>query len=263
MTQTVAIIGGGLSGSLLAIYLARQGLSVDLYERRSDLRRTNISVGRSINLAISVRGLHALEEVGLRDQVDDLMVPMYGRMVHDRHGELNEQPYGRSRAEHQNSISRGELNMLLLDAAESYANVRIHFQQRLSNIDFAQQQLHLYDEIEQREYKQDFSCVLATDGASSAVARSMQQQGFIQVDKQPQAHSYKELSIPVHLGEQLDRNYLHIWPRGDYMMIALPNCDGSFTCTLFLATQAPEGQASFAKLSDETQLRDFFSAAVC
>ncbi len=257
--MSVTIIGAGLAGTLLAITLARQGIHVDLYERRPDPRQVSGSAGRSINLAISIRGLHALAEVGLRDKVNDLLVPMYGRMVHSTTGQLDFHAYGKDRSEHQNSISRAMLNRLLLDAVSTYPSVQLHFSHTLLHVDFVKQQLYFYDNNQQQQHLREFNCVIGADGTSSALAQAMQQQGYINRDQQPLGHSYKELCIPPVADHLLQHHYLHIWPRQDYMLIALPNQDGSFTGTLFLATEAAAPTPSFASLTHTKHVTDFFT----
>lgn len=254
----VTVIGAGLVGSLLSIYLARRGFKVDVYERRPDMRTVNIRAGRSINLALSRRGLHALEEVGLKERIMQIALPMKGRMVHEVSGEQRLVPYGQGEAEVINAVSRGELNKIIMDEAEKQDGVTLHFQQRCTNVDLAQGRLTLRDESAQKEATAGFTTVIGTDGAASAVRDALVATGEVQVTKEDLAHGYKELTIPPGAGGEfrLDKNALHIWPRGMYMLIALPNLDGSFTCTLFFPMH---GEVSFATLQTEAAVSEFFN----
>lgn len=253
--QKVTVIGAGLAGSLLAIYLARRGLTVDVYEARADMRAETVSAGRSINLALSDRGIAALREVGMAEYMLVEAVPMYGRMVHSVSGETKLLPYSGRKGEYINSISRAGLNIALMNEAEKYDRVRFHFNHRCIEFDAAS-----------REARFDNGTVvvsdtlIATDGAGSPVRGSMAAQvdGF-ELSQVFLEHGYKELHIPPAPGGGflLDKNALHIWPRHQFMMIALPNFDGSFTCTLFLANNDPAGP-SFDKLGDGSSLMEFF-----
>lgn len=253
----VHIIGGGLVGSLAAITLAERGFKVRLYERRPDMRKVTISAGRSINLAVTARGLKALEEVGLKQKVLALAVPMRGRMLHDLDGKTTFVPYGQKESEVINSVSRGDLNKLLLDKAESYQSVEILFNRRLEECDTASQLVFVNEETKQREtVKADI--VIGADGSGSALRKAMRQVKGFEQSEELLAHGYKELVIPAAAGGGflMEKNALHIWPRKSYMLIALPNFDGSFTVTLFLAH---EGKESFAALKTESDVTDFFS----
>lgn len=221
----VAIVGAGLAGCLLAVLLGRRGIEVTVYERRPDPRVAGSERGRSINLAISARGLAALEQVGLRDQSLKKALPMHGRMVHPRAGEQNFQPYSADGERAINSISRAQLNASLLDAAEATPGVTLRFSQRVTGVDTREGALLMED-----GRAEPADVVLAADGAYSAVRASLKLDG----DADFLEHGYKELTVPPRDGEfALDPDALHIWPRGTSMMIALPNLDRSFTCTLF------------------------------
>lgn len=228
----VAIVGAGLTGSLLACFLARRGLSVTLYERRPDPRVAQVERGRSINLAISERGLDALRRIGLVDQVMADALPMKGRMIHPVAGELDFQAYSASRERAINSISRGALNSALLSAAAEADGVTVEFEHRLVELDSAAGQLVFATPSGKVSVSADV--VLGADGAGSAVREQLLAEGIVAEHVDFLDYGYKELSIPAADGEfALDPGALHIWPRGTSMMIALPNPDKSFTCTLF------------------------------
>ncbi len=255
----VIIVGAGLAGSLMAIYLAQKGLAVEVFESRPDMRKVDISAGRSINLALSNRGSWPLSEVGVLDQVMQEGVKMPGRLIHAKDGQTQFAPYGKDDTQYISSISRGGLNQLLMTAAEQYEQVNFHFNQRCLDVDLEAVTVTVedYHSKEQRMVK---GCtIIGGDGANSAVRQSMaaQLEDFEeQVDWLK--HGYKELSIPAtEEGFALDKNALHIWPRGDYMLIALPNADGSFTCTLFFPYQ---GEPSFESLNSPEQVQAFFEA---
>jgi kynurenine 3-monooxygenase len=243
----LVVVGAGPVGSLLALTLARRGHAVDVYERRPDMRRVGISAGRSINLAVSTRGLHALHEVGLDDDVLREAVPMLGRMTHALDGKLALLAYGRSEREFINSMSRGELNKLLMTRAEETGRVRIHFGQRLVDYDFARR-VARFDPMGEVPAE----VIIGSDGSASALRACLG--GSVSQDVL--SSGYKELTMPPKDGGfAMHRNALHIWPRGNFMLIALPNRDGSFTCTLFLPF---EGSPSFAELVGEEHAARFF-----
>ncbi|GAA4384962.1 NAD(P)/FAD-dependent oxidoreductase [Actinomadura verrucosospora] len=223
--ERVAIVGAGLAGCLLAVLLGRRGIAVTVYERRPDPRVAGAERGRSINLAVSARGLAALEQVGLRDRSLKQALPMHGRMVRPLSGARNFQPYSADGERAINSISRAELNRSLLDTAESTPGVTLRFSQRVTGVDVEAGALLLEDAA-----PEPADVVLAGDGAYSAVRRSLR----LDEDADFLEHGYKELTVPPKDGGfALDPDALHIWPRGTSMMIALPNLDRSFTCTLF------------------------------
>jgi len=257
--ERIVIAGAGLAGSLMAIYLARRGYSVDVFEKRPDMRRETISAGRSINLALANRGIAGLEGAGVMERVRPLLIPMEGRMLHDETGNLDFQPYGKRPEEVIYSVSRGELNKRLMDAAEETERVRFHFNQSLESVDFDQYRIHLFDDPGRQSWSLDCDRLIATDGAGSPTRQAMQAHLGMDVSEEPLAHGYKELNIPAADGQwQMEKGALHIWPRGGYMLIALPNLDGSFTVTLFLPF---EGSPSFSELDDDpARIRHFFQA---
>ncbi len=246
----VAIVGAGLTGSLLACYLARRGLPVTLYERRPDPRTGTVERGRSINLAISERGLDALRRIDLAEQVMADALPMPGRMIHPVAGPLDFQPYSLDGDRSINSISRGALNNALLDAAEKASGVRIVFEHRLTGLD------PLRFETPSGEVTAEADVVIGADGAGSAVRGQLRAAGVITETLDFLDYGYKELTIPPVDGEfAFDPGALHIWPRGTSMMIALPNPDRSFTCTLFWPNG---GTSSFASLSSPAAIEEHF-----
>ena len=254
----VTLLGAGLAGSLLAVFLARRGYDVTVYERLPDMRRHDIPAGRSINLALAHRGIRPLEAVGLFGEVQKLLISMRGRMLHDLSGATDLTPYGRTPTEVIHSISRPGLNMLLMDAAEK-AGVRFHFGQRVTDVDFDAGTIHLVEEPGGRRHSVHAGTLIATDGGGSAVRLSMVRRCGVKVVEDILPHAYKELTIPGGAGgaHRMEKNALHIWPRGGYMLIALPNLDGSFTVTLFLAR---EGDPGFAALERPEALQAFFQA---
>ncbi|HZI11040.1 MAG TPA: NAD(P)/FAD-dependent oxidoreductase [Myxococcus sp.] len=255
--EAVTVVGAGLVGSLLAMYLARRGYSVEVLERRPDMRREVIDAGRSINLAISTRGLHALRQVGLEAEALRHAIPMRGRMIHTQKGELAFQPYGKDDSQHINSLSRAWLNKFLMTEAEGTGRVRIRFKQRVTQVDFTSGALTVHDDTTGETRHEEGRVVFGTDGSGSAVRQELDRQpGFTSTSEQL-GHGYKELTIPAGPGGalQMEKHALHIWPRGTYMLIALPNEDGSFTCTLFLPYQGP---VSFASLDTPARVEAFF-----
>lgn len=262
----VTIIGAGLAGSLLAIYLAKRDMQVTVFEARGDMRLEETAAGRSINLALSDRGIAALREVGMDDYLLAESIPMTGRLIHTVSGETKLLPYSGRKGEYINSISRGGLNIALINAAEKHPNVQFVFNEKCIGIDCRSGEA---DFESGRTIRAD--TLFATDGAGSKVRLAMEKQltGFdsssVFLD-----HGYKELHIPQRNADTLagngraafaiEPNALHIWPRNKFMMIALPNFDGSFTCTLFLAKSenASAGEASFDQLTDESAVLKFF-----
>jgi kynurenine 3-monooxygenase len=244
-------IGAGLGGTLAAIFLGRAGLDVSLHEMRPDPRRGTLVGGRSINLALSARGLYALEQAGLLERVLALAVPMRGRMIHDRHGHTAFQPYGTRREHANHSVSRGDLNRLLLEAAEKDAGVRCHFGRRCVDVDLDAPAATFETEEGVTERVQG-DVLLGTDGAFSIVRRRLQRLERFDYEQAFLTHGYKELTIAAGPGGafRMEREALHIWPRGGFMMIALPNRDGSFTCTLFWPHEGPRSFASVATPDD-------------
>jgi kynurenine 3-monooxygenase len=250
------LVGSGLAGGLLAAYLGRRGYEVDLYERRADPREGNIVGGRSINLAISTRGIHALEQIGIADEAMRHAIPMRGRMIHEKSGALHFAPYDVDPKKCINSIGRAALNATVIEAAQRYPNMRVHFSHKCTDVDLDTRTVQL--ETEHGQVTAHGDAVIGVDGAFSAVRQSMQLKiGNFQYDESYLAHGYKELSIPPGPGGswQMEKNALHIWPRKSFMMIALPNPDGSFTCTLFWEFEGPR---SFATTKSDEDVRRFF-----
>jgi len=258
MKKPITVIGSGLSGTLLALYLAQAGYAVKLYERRPDPRRVAQPAGRSINLALSARGLYALEEVGLKAQVLEQALPMKGRMMHDPQGQLTFQPYGLQAHEYINSISRSYLNQVLMDAAEA-SQVQIYFGQRCEGMDLESGEVQMRDLSTGKPYTLHDTPVLGADGAGSALRQALIQRVRVNYAQDYLEHGYKELTIPPGPdGDfQLAPEALHIWPRKRFMLIALPNPDRSFTGTLFLDF---EGPTSFASLDSPAAVEAFFTA---
>ena len=230
--EPIAIVGAGLAGCLLATLLGRRGLQVTVYERRPDPRVAGAERGRSINLAVSARGLDALARVGLRDDALDRALPMHGRMVHSIDGKQSFRPYSADGQRAINSISRAELNSALLDTAERTDGVTLRFEHQLTKLDLDKGELRFETPV--GTVDEAAQIVLASDGSYSAARRAVTfRQGF-DFSQDYLEHGYKELTIPDRDGDfALDPDALHIWPRGSSMMIALPNLDRSFTCTLF------------------------------
>jgi len=248
--RPATVIGAGPAGSLLSICLAEQGREVAVYESRPDMRRHDISAGRSINLALAARGIAALRGVGVMDDVDEITIPMRGRMVHaDGRQELH--PYSSRTDEVIHSVSRRDLNAILLDAAEATGRVRIEFERRCRSVDFARNTLVFTDGSDgDVAYEAGFDLLFGTDGASSVVRDAVLEENGGTCVEDPLAHGYKELTLPAGPdgGFQLDPNALHIWPRGEFMLIALANPEGDFTVTLFMRHEGPGD--CFAALGD-------------
>lgn len=255
--QTITLVGAGLAGSLLAILLARRGWKVEVFEKRPDPRRRGYEGGRSINLALAERGLHALRVAGLQDAVMAQAVMMRGRMVHPLGSETMLQRYGRDDSEVIWSVHRGRLNIAMLDAAEA-AGATIRFNQRLDGVDFAARTARFVDDHERSAREHVFEVLLGADGAGSGLREAMRPHVDLGERFEPLGHGYKELEIPPAAdgGFRIEPNALHIWPRGGYMCIALPNTEKTFTVTLFLPMQ---GDPSFATLPDLAAARAFFA----
>jgi kynurenine 3-monooxygenase len=257
MSKKVTLIGAGLVGSLLAIYLSRRGYKVDIFERRPDMRKTKISAGKSINLALSDRGWKGLEGVGIADEIRKIAIPMYGRFIHNRDGSTAFQPYGK-KEQAIYSVSRAEINMKLMDLAEKENGVQIFFNERCDGVDMSKGSANFFNTDKKTASNIQSDLFFGSDGAFSALRMAYQ----LQTDRfEYRQHyidaSYKELIIPPGPDGTflMEKNALHIWPRGSFMLIALPNPDGNFTCTLFLP---PEGEKSFAKLQTREQVKKFF-----
>ncbi|WP_299552716.1 NAD(P)/FAD-dependent oxidoreductase [Seonamhaeicola sp.] len=258
--QNILIIGAGLCGSLLALRLGQRGYNVTVYEKRPDLRKVTISAGRSINLAFSNRGIKAMKLVGLEDQVKALCIPMNGRMIHDTKGHTFLSPYSGRAHEYINSISRGGLNALLLDEAEKHKNVTIHFNKKCKSVDFEKTTALFKDYDTKTDFVEDADVIIGTDGAGSALRKSyyLGKKFLFSFSQDYLTHGYKELSIlPKGKDDfRIFKNALHIWPRGSFMLIALPNLDGSFTVTLFLSYD--EGDYNFNNLNTDEKVLEFF-----
>ncbi len=251
----ITILGAGLIGSLMAIYLRRHGLEVSVYDKRPDKRKKRYDEGgRSINMALSHRGWKALEEVGLKEKVLPLAIPMYGRKIHDEHGGTSFIPYGKANQAIY-SISRGKFNQLLAEEGERLG-VKFNFEHKCLDVDFSNQEITF--ETGEGEMKVEAPVIIGADGAYSALRLSMQKQIRFNYRQEYISHGYKELTIPATAAGEfaMDPNALHIWPRGKFMLIALPNPDKSFTCTLFLPFEG--SKVCFEKINDEQDLESVF-----
>ncbi len=258
--KSVTVLGAGLAGSLIAILLARRGVAVRVLERRPDLRKHRLSAGRSINLALADRGIHALKVAGVYDAVAPLLIPMPGRVLHDLVGATQFVPYGQRPHEVIYSVSRPGLNEVLLDCAERLSGVELCFDQECTALDLAAGTLTLTRHDGSHAHIEPFTHLIAADGYQSVVRHALLQAGGAQASIDVLPHGYKELTLPAANGQhQMQRNALHIWPRGGFMLIALPNLDGSFTVTLFLPFESNDvGQPSFATLTDAASIATFF-----
>ncbi|MFT4698244.1 MAG: kynurenine 3-monooxygenase [Flavobacteriaceae bacterium] len=260
--QNILIIGAGLCGSLLALRLGQRGHQVTLIEKRPDLRKMELDAGRSINLSLSARGLKAMKMVGLSNEVNELCLPMVGRMIHDKEGNSFMSPYSGRGNESINSISRPGLNMILLNATEKLPNVTLIFNQACTKVDLKNASVNFkaYETGEETNIQADV--IFGTDGSGSAVRNSMyQDRNFLfsfSIDWL--SHGYKELTIPPseNGGFRTANNALHIWPRGKDMLIALPNLDGSFTVTLFLPYE--DNGYCFESLTTPEKVNEYFNA---
>ncbi len=255
-SQKAIVVGAGLVGSLWAVFLARRGYQVEVYERRSDMRAAGYLGGRSINLAMSERGWKAVEQAGIREKIERVAIPMPGRMMHSVGGELAFQPYGKE-GQAIYSVSRGGLNLELLNIAASFPNVQFFFDHRCADVDL-EKPFITFEDMKTNELKTvEAPLIFAADGAFSAVRYAMQRTDRFNYTQFYLEHGYKELTIPPKAdgGHRLEKNALHIWPRGNFMLIALPNADGSFTCTLFLPF---EGEVSFEKIKNDADVLAFF-----
>jgi len=255
--KPVVLVGAGLSGSLLAVFLAEKGKKVELYEKRPDMRREMIGAGRSINLALSERGIRALKAVGLDKPIMDIALPMKGRMMHDRNGQLTFQAYGKNDNEVIYSVSRGELNKKLMDLAEENPEVKIHFNTRCTGMDLESGTVFFKNERTGALSQTRGETVIGTDGSASALRMEMMKHGRFNFSQDYLEHGYKELTIPPDADGnfRMDARALHIWPRGSFMMIALPNPDKSFTCTLFFPFSGDNG---FDALDHPDKVKAFF-----
>ncbi len=258
--EKIIIVGAGLCGTLLGLRLAQRGYKVDLHERRGDMRLQHVDAGRSINLALSDRGLNALDKVGIKEQILNVCIPMKGRMIHPAEEDSFYSPYSGREKDHINSVSREGLNMALLDTADAFDNVKIFFNSKCESVDIENARATFRNMKTGELYEESGSIVIGTDGAGSAVRQSMMgkttellfnySQNFLR-------HGYKELTIPPAEGGgwRIEKNALHIWPRGSFMIIALPNLDGSFTVTMFHPFKGPNG---FDNLDSKEKVKAFF-----
>jgi kynurenine 3-monooxygenase len=256
--KEITLIGAGLVGSLLAIYLAKKGYQINIFERRNDMRKGSNYAGRSINLALSDRGWKALTEIGIADDIKEIAIPMHGRFLHALDGSTAFQPYGKE-GQAIYSVSRAGINCTLMDLAESHENVKLHFETKCTGVNLKTSTAQ-FEDVEGNTLNINSDLIIGSDGAFSA-ARLTQQTNIDRFDYQ-QFYidcGYKELTIPAGPNGSflMEKNALHIWPRGKYMMIALPNKDGSFTCTLFFPF---EGEKSFAALQTKEAVKAFFEA---
>jgi kynurenine 3-monooxygenase len=250
----ITIAGSGLVGALQAIYMKQQGFDVHLYERRSDMRKNLMSAGRSINLALSDRGFLGLSGVGIDDSIREISIPMYRRVMHDVHGTLTFQPYGKD-GQAIYSVSRGALNCKLMDLAEQ-SGVNIHFSHQLVDVDLNTATAGFMHGEEIKTVESDF--LVGADGAFSEVRNELIKKPWSNYSQYYIDYAYKEFSIPANEdgSHQIEKNALHIWPRKDFMLIALPNPDGSFTLTLFFSKS---GELSFDSLDTIEKAEEFFS----
>ena len=255
----ILIVGAGLCGSLLALRLAQRGYKIELFESRPDLRKVDISAGRSINLALSDRGLKSLELCGVAEKAKSICIPMLGRQMHDIKGNTFDSKYSGREGEYINSISRGDLNAILLDEVDSHQNVNIHFNKKCIDVDLDETRIQFYDYKTKEEFSVTGDVIIGADGAGSILRKHYisERKFLFSYSQNYLTHGYKELEIPADKkGKyQLSKGHLHIWPRGDFMLIALPNLDGSFTVTLFLSYD--EGEYSFANLTSEEKITEF------
>lgn len=256
--KSAIIVGAGLVGSLWAVYLSKAGYKVTIYERRSDIRKAEISAGKSINLALSVRGWTALNAVGVGDKIKDLAIPMYGRIMHSTEGDLSYQPYGQE-DQAIYSISRGGVNARMMDIAEQEGNATIHYNHQCTGVDLDAGKIRLLNSETNETIFDEADVIFACDGAFSAV----RYKGFQKLDRFDFSQDfiddgYREILLPANDdgSYKLDKNALHIWPRGRFMLIALANEDGSFTCTLFMPFDG--GENSFKSLDTKEKVDNFF-----
>ena len=251
--EHITMIGAGLAGPVMASYLAELGYSIEIHEKRHDMRLVEQSAGRSINLALSKRGINALKDIGVFEKIKPMMMPMVGRMIHESDGNIHLQKYGQKSSEVIYSISRAFLNKTLMDHAETKGEVDITFSHPVEKVDLQNSKIKFNDGF------LSFSRLLGSDGSSSAIRDAINQISSINFRKVPLDHGYKELTIPPDSSGnfRMDSNALHIWPRGGFMLIALPNMDKSFTCTLFFPL---DGKVSFSSLKSYEDIKIFFDS---
>ena len=258
MEKKIIIVGAGLVGSLWAVYMKKAGYKVVIYERRSDIRKAEISAGKSINLALSARGWNSLNAAGIKADIEKIAIPMSGRIMHSEEGELTYQPYGK-KEEAIYSVSRGHLNAIMMDLAEEKGNSTIHYNHQCLNADLKNGKITLKNLLTDEIFEDQADVVFAADGAYSAIRyNSMQKVDRFNFSQFYVEDGYKELLLPAGKdgSYQIEKNALHIWPRGRFMLIALPNEDGSFTCTLFMPYENHEH--AFNDLDTDEKVDDFF-----
>ena len=255
--QKVIILGAGLAGALLAVLLARRGYAPLVIERRADPRSASEQAGRSINLALADRGIVALQAAGVYSRIEPLLIPMCGRQLHELGTKPRFMPYGLRETERIHSVSRGLLNKKLVASAAEHSAVRFLFNQRCVHVDPLAATVTLVDENTGRTLHESGDVIIGCDGAGSRLRQSLLDRGLCEVSEEWLAHGYRELTLPAAADGRhaLSPDALHIWPRGGHMLIALPNLDGTFTCTLFLPH---EGDSSFAGLGDAATVAAFF-----
>tara|TARA_R110002049_G_scaffold61408_2_gene163557 strand:- start:903 stop:2285 length:1383 start_codon:yes stop_codon:yes gene_type:complete len=255
--EAINIIGAGQCGTLLSIMLARQGFEVDVFERNDDPRINDAEAGRSINLALAARGINALVRTGLYNQIAPMLMPMRGRMVHQSDGKTEFLPYGQNDAEIIYSVTRSDLNQVLLNVADGIPNVRLHFRQQAIGYDAPDRTVHMRDLNDNSLYQVEALPLIAADGAGSIIRRSFDGSDTFGGIESLLRHGYKELEIPAAPdgSHQLRPDALHIWPRGGFMLIALPNPGGDFTLTLFLPNV---GNPGFSSFTDAGSVQRFF-----
>ena len=253
--KKIIIIGAGLSGSLLANYLSLKDYQITIYESRSDMRESGLEGGKSINLALSLRGILPLKQLGLEEEIMELAIPMRGRIIHPSSGDKNFQPYGKSSDQYINSISRNSLNIKLIDKIASKKNIELHFDSACIDLDTEGKKVRIRQK--NKEFSDYGDVIIGADGAGSIVRYVLQRRGPFNYEQNFLEHGYKELRIaPSETGEHvIEKEALHIWPRKNFMLIALPNLDGSFTATLFLLRK---GKNSFEELTSSSSIQDFF-----
>ena len=255
--KTATVVGAGLVGSLWAVYLSKAGYKVKIFERRSDIRKADISAGKSINLALSDRGWKALDAVGVGDEIRKIAIPMTGRIMHNIAGELSYQPYGKE-GQAIYSVSRGGVNARLMDIAEENGGAEIFYNEKCTETDLENGIVFLENTETGKTSEVQSDLVFATDGAFSAVRyNAMQKLDRFDYSQKYVEDGYREILLPANEdgSYKLDKNALHIWPRGRFMLIALANEDGSFTCTLFMPF---EGENSFETLTSKEAVDQFF-----
>lgn len=252
--KRITVIGAGLAGTLCSLYLARRGYQVEIYESRSDVRDSPIDYGRSINLALSYRGITGLKAMSLMDEVHKIIVPMRARAIHESNGEVHYQSFGRHNHEYINAISRTDLNALLLNKAEEYPHIHLHFDMKLIELDIYSKKIIFENKNKERE-EHAYYKLIGADGAPSLVRETLCKEGLVEASREFLSHSYKELSISRRHTVGMAREHLHLWPRDSFMLLGNPNPDDSITGSLFLAN---EGNNSFAELDTEARLTSFF-----